>query len=141
MDPGQGEYVNDLRKILCHIRHLKDNTQVKTKVTSVQELTTCQPLLGLKSLGSHLPVLLDFFTLKSTIWHGSEQKSYLEIFSDEKAINSGGDAKVVNVMTPRTTLAHLDAPKPRGRYLVGEDSVLGNLREKIVQGGFLTGPP
>merc|ERR1719209_2659638 len=51
---------------------------------------------------------------------------HLEIFSDEKAINSGGNAKVVNVMTPRTTLAHLDAPKPRGRDLVGEDSVLGN---------------
>ena len=62
--------------------------------------------------------------------HGSELKSYLEIFSNEEAINSGGDAKVVNVMTPRTTLAHLDAPKPRGRDLVGEDSVLGNLKKK-----------
>ena len=32
-------------------------------------------------------------------------------------------------MTPRTTLAHLDAPKSRGWDLIGEYSVLGNLKK------------
>ena len=39
---------------------------------------------------------------------------YLEILANEEAIGSGGNAKVVNVVTPRTTLTHFNASKPGG---------------------------
>lgn len=38
---------------------------------------------------------------------------YLQILANQKAIGSGGDAKIVNVVAPRTTFTHLHASKPR----------------------------
>ena len=38
---------------------------------------------------------------------------YLQILADQEAIGSGGDAKIVDVVAPRTAFTHLHASKPR----------------------------
>ena len=80
---------------------------------------TCQPLRGLNSLGSHLPVAFDFFTwcwirFKPCKYGEDNFDKYLQILANQEAIGSGGDAKIVNVVAPRTTLAHLHAAETRG---------------------------
>ena len=124
---------SDKRKIICHLKDNTQSSQNKSDKCAIIDDLPASSWFEISWLPSSCALRLFHLQVQSTWWHGTEQTRYLEIFPDEKAINSGGDAKVVNVMTPRTTLAHLDAPKSRSRDLVGEDSVLGNLKKKIVQ--------